>query len=141
VVSRKSFALLLFFGIAVSVLLIFGLRFNECEARENTIPQIPSYTGATLTEETTPFDSPGGKIINLQYKVNVSPQNVLDFYEDLALCGENKVDNRVRCDGKAEPFGTYTIWVDFSQPDTTSYVTEVRWDRCGRREGVSFDNP
>jgi hypothetical protein len=140
-ISQKSITAFVFIAAIVFVLFMLVSQHNDCLNRETVTPEIPLYMDSTYISEEVPFDSSGGKIVSRQYEVLTSPQNVREFYERYSLCSENVLENEVRCDGKAQPFGSFTVRIDFVNSNTTNYVVEIRWDKCGQREGVSLDNP
>jgi hypothetical protein len=134
---RKFLALVAIVGVVVG---FYALNSSyNCNLRETTHPTIATYPNSTLIEENVQYDTSNGKIINTSYEAAQVSDNVISFYRDNAELCSGIFEGRVQCHGRAEPFGRYTVSINVSPAAPTTYVVEMRWDKCGRGEGVSFD--
>jgi hypothetical protein len=125
--GKKLFGLLLFLPFVLSSC------FNSiCDDRQTVVPKFSIYPASTLINEVKTHDSPGMGIIEYYYQTDHKPQDVAEFYSKIIYCSDLDTKNgKLLCNGKAEPFGNYEVYIDYNASQGTIYTIELSWFRCG----------
>lgn len=144
-------------GVAVLIISLFAVWSlyvtSECSKRQR-IPSVPIYPGSVLVEMSgdddplaeeysipaATFGITRPMLVSAEYSSDASAQNIIDFYEaQTANCrGNFEGSSRVACEGTAEPFGTYSAYIDKVSDLSTPQVftLEIRWSVCGLPEDL-----
>lgn len=99
----------------------------------NTIPQAPVYANAKKVDESA-YISEGMfyPMITSSYISADESEQVVQFYRHNGACRFSEIiPDRTICQGKAVPFGDFTIYIDKSNnPEiSTEFIVEIRWER------------
>jgi hypothetical protein len=94
---------------------------HNCDLRETHIPNFPVFPDASLVSQTDVLNTSKNRIVQYNYETESDIDEILQFYKDQSLC-----DVTLRCEGKAERFGRYTVFIS-----ETSLTIELAWDKCG----------
>jgi hypothetical protein len=148
--QRRWAAIILFLVVvvgifAVSVWLLSGAISNigfyfDCDERNSLHPAAPALSRAILIKETMPHDTPNSAVLLRTYSADMRPEDVTNFYREIASCNVEPTNYQLQCYGKAVPFGIYKVLIDYEQQQNTSFTVEIRWDRCSPNESISIEN-
>lgn len=108
----------------------------DCAQRESSEPTAPIYPNSVLLGRNTSWYESATKI-RYEYETQDAPSQVWDFYNGQAACDAIE-GTQTFCDGDANPFGKYMVFISLTNP-TTTYAVEVRWDKCGSDWAISVE--
>lgn len=95
----------------------------------DTEPNYLVYPGSTLVK-TDVGRANKIRIIGYQYHVDMEWRNVVTFYQSHINCtGLLMNGNRIVCEGKANPYGDYSVYIDITDNMATLYTIELSWGR------------
>jgi hypothetical protein len=100
---------------------------------EITRPQAPLYSSSECVRVSEPASGCGLVFSGDKCTASASPEELVEFYENRGDCWRSEVGNVVKCEGKALPLGTYTIYIDFDSYEvdsSTSYDITIIWHKC-----------
>jgi hypothetical protein len=131
--------------VLLSLVSVYGIIVHSltCDQRTSSVPRIPVYPNSLLVKEITIVDDKNGKIIELNYTSDNYYLDIIRFFKDSSqiICRDKDIENKVSCFGNGDPFGIYSVVISTESASKTSYLVEIKWDKCGNnREGVSFEN-
>lgn len=128
----------IFATIVIGSLLIFGaylgISYVNCQ-KFKLPPEVPIYPGSVLVQEIS-----GGTdvapVYEYHYTSTGSPEEIVNFYTaNKAQCHRTSgLKAGQVCTGDANPFGTYSVGIDFESDETessTTYSISVLWTGCG----------
>jgi hypothetical protein len=128
IVSKKTLLFAFLFLALSSFLLV-----TECHRRRSP-PIAPVYLASILSDQTSSgVGVSANPLITYHYVASASPIDIITFYKTLGSCNVGaKILGREICQGKASPFGEYTIYIYYDElsQESTSYTIEIRWNGC-----------
>lgn len=135
--ARRNLPPLLFFvGFIFLIAVLGGSIRIDCAQRNSSEPTAPIYPNSVLLGRNTSWYESATKI-RYEYETQDAPSQVWDFYNGQAACDAIE-GTQTFCDGDANPFGKYMVFISLTNP-TTTYAVEVRWDKCGSDWAISVE--
>jgi hypothetical protein len=102
---------------------------DHCRDRNNTQPHILIVPNSTLLSKETVLDI-STMIISQEFQVTLASADVIEFYNARGCIDETSASTGPICEGKLEPFGEYSLWIEKVAPDETIYTLEIQWEKC-----------
>jgi hypothetical protein len=113
-------------AVAVVVIVLVNSQYLNCQAER---PQVPVYPGSVPLGEYPVVQTNTHEIIQYEYSTSDNTGLLQAFYTRNANC-ENRSDD-FRCTRALDGNSSYTAIIPDTPNNSTSYVLQLNWDRCG----------